>query len=429
MAGNALRPGERGGRSTHHHEVRRAGPAPGTAARRRRRRLRHSHAHPGARHSGRARRAGPDRVRADRDREDGRLSAADPAAARRRPAGGPPARAGRHADARAGRADWRVRPAVRPAPPRAQHRGLRRGRHGAAEAPPARRPGSARRHPRTTARPSRPTARAARRRRSGRPRRGGPHARHGLPARHAAHPGRPPGDPAEPVLLRHHAGRDRGAHPPHDREPDRGRGRPPGDAGGRRPAGRAPGCPRQQEGPAGRAAAAPGREADPDLHPHPGPRQSTGPQPGEVRPGGRRRAWQQEPERPDPGARQLPRRPHRHPGRDRRRRARHRRARHQPRDQLRCPARPRGLRAPHRPHGPGRLERARRHPRDAGGTTATVRHRAARRGVDPARDGRRLRRAARARQAPASEDVAACGPVRRRSRAGWRGAGAQRAGA
>ena len=131
------------------------------------------------------------------------------------------------------------------------------GRHGAAEAAPARGPGSAGRDARTVARPSRPTAPGARRRRDRRPRRGGPHARHGLPAGHAAHPGRAAGDAAEPVLLRHDAGRDRGAHSPDDREPDRGRGCPPGDPGRCRQAGRAPGSRGLQEGPAGRAAAAP----------------------------------------------------------------------------------------------------------------------------------------------------------------------------
>ena len=47
------------------------------------------------------------------------------------------------------------------------------------------------------------------------------------------------------------------------------------------------------------------------------------------------------------------------PGRDRRRRPRHRRRRHHPRDQLRRPRRPRRLRAPGRPHRPRRAHRHR----------------------------------------------------------------------
>ena len=51
----------------------------------------------------------------------------------------------------------------------------------------------------------------------------------------------------------------------------------------------------------------------------------------------------------------------RHAGGDRRRRPRHRRQRHLARHQLRPAGRPRGLRAPRRPHGPRRRDRRRHH--------------------------------------------------------------------
>ncbi len=54
---------------------------------------------------------------------------------------------------------------------------------------------------------------------------------------------------------------------------------------------------------------------------------------------------------------QLQGRQARHPGRDRRRRARARRRAHQPRAELRHSARHRRLRAPHRPHRPRRTQR------------------------------------------------------------------------
>ena len=103
----------------------------------------------------------------------------------------------------------------------------------------------------------------------------------------------------------------------------------------------------------------------------------------------------------------LPRRADRHADRDRHRRAGHRRRRDQPCDQLRSPAGPRGLHPSHRPHGAGRVERSRRLVGGAGGTAAPGRDRATRRDVDPTRDGGRIRRPARRRPARAPATVAA----------------------
>ena len=67
---------------------------------------------------------------------------------------------------------------------------------------------------------------------------------------------------------------------------------------------------------------------------------------------------------------------HARAGGDRRRRARHRRARHQPRDQLRRAAPGRGLHPSHRPHGPGGPSRRRRDAARAPREAPDAQHRA-----------------------------------------------------
>jgi hypothetical protein len=115
--------------------------------------------------------------------------------------------------------------------------------------------------------------------------------------------------------------------------------------------------------------------------------------------------------------------PHPRAGGHRRRRARHRRAGHQPCHQLRPAAPGRGLRAPHRPHRPRRARGHRHQPGGAFREAADPRHRALHRAVDPRRRhcrtgaqdetgaARRLRRQAPRRRAA---------PCRRLRQGPWR---------
>ena len=160
---------------------------------RRRAGLHHAHADPGPGDPARAR--GPRRHgrRADRHRQDRRLHAAAPAAARapreheRLARAAPGARADPHADARARRAGGGERPRLRQVHPAAQHADLRRRADGPADRGAAPR----RRDPGRDAGPA-PRSRAAAHAqpvagRDLRARRGRPHARHGVHPRRAAH--------------------------------------------------------------------------------------------------------------------------------------------------------------------------------------------------------------------------------------------------
>ena len=187
-------------------------PQPRPPARAGGRGLHHAHADPGAGHRPCHGGQGPLGHRPDGHRQDRRLRPAHPAPAHGQSPPGPPPRrprAGALAHARAGQPDRRQLQGLRQAHQHQRRRDLRRREHSPADEDAGARRGRSRRHPRPPAGPPGPAHREPVRDRDLRARRGRPDARPRL------HPADPPhhqelqARPPEPVLLRHHAQRDR----------------------------------------------------------------------------------------------------------------------------------------------------------------------------------------------------------------------------
>ena len=171
-----------------------------------------AHAHSGRCHSAGAGRPGRARLRHDRQRQDRRVPAPDPA-----PAHGEAPRhhagTGDHAHPRAGRADPGRHQRSRGPHADQRRRGVRRRRHGAAGARLPERRGRHHRHAGPAARSFPVSLRQA----GGPPvpgaRRSGPDARHGIPSRHPPGVAASSSPPPDALLQRHDARADHDADP------------------------------------------------------------------------------------------------------------------------------------------------------------------------------------------------------------------------
>ncbi len=267
---------------------------------------------------------------ADRLRQDARLRRAARRAARgdRRTRRGARPRA----DARARQPGDRGADRGRPRAGALRGRGLRRCRDRAPE-----QAGAPRAHPGRHARPSRGPDRARRRAARPRPRararRGRPHARHGLPPGRRPHRGPDAQGSPDALPVGHARGRGR-AH----RDGLHARRAPARAEAGRGSPDRAPLHRGGARGEAGVAGAGAGRRG---ARPHARVRADQARRrPAREAPREARRERGGDPRQPHTAAARegpepLPQRRDRHPGRDRRGRARHRRGRRDPRDQLR----------------------------------------------------------------------------------------------
>ncbi len=342
-----------------------------------------------------ARPRGPRRARRrpDRDRQDGRLRAADAPAPPRVTAGRPPRhpRADPHPDPRARAPGRGERPDLRFPGPHPLDDHLRRRRVRPAGPRAARRARDRGRDPRPPARPRRAADDRPVTGRDPRPRRGRPDARHGLHPRHPQDPRDPAVAPPEPALLGHLLGRD----PAAGRRPARQPGVGPGHAAQHADRAGHPCRPHGRPRPQARAAE-PSHPERPDrpgarLHADQARRKSTRAAADPGRHHRDRDPRQQEPAAARPRAGRLQGRPVHGPGRDRGRRPRARHRGAPARRQLRAADGPRGLRPSHRTDRPCRRRRRCRLAGLRRRAQAAQRHRASARTRDPARDDPGLR--------------------------------------